>query len=152
MSNGDNITIWGNHQTIERLQYYIKDDRKYKVEENVSTPIRATIYNINENISNLSDSNNTYQIISDNHTIEELSKTIDNPHNCVIKTNLNYVSLTVNIEVGKLSEALLNYDYGIGTLGWRIDETKHVKRYKSYANGALVRSTGAGTLTREPST
>ena len=148
MSNGENITIWGNHQTIERLQYYIKDDRKYKVEENISTPIRATIFNISEHISNLSDSNNTYQIISDNLTIEELSKNIDNPHNCIIKTNLNYISLTVNVNIERLSEALVNYDYGIGTLGWRKDETKHVGvsdnnmfRFYKLENGGIERST-----------
>ena len=118
-------TIWGEKDAIELISNELfKLKISYETEQ--LTNLKLSVFNLKGNQLPLSVGIENYQIVADKFIIENLYSTLKDFNNCGISTELKYTSITINVNINIFLEALKNYDYGIGNLGWKQDETSHI--------------------------
>lgn len=120
LAGNNTVTIWGFTEAIAILRGQ-SETVLGRYETSVATGETVTVYTLEGYNLHLSTGLHTYQVIAPKTTVERICEHIANPRVCIAETDLPYSSLTVSIDTPTFIRGLTQYDFGVGTAGWKQD-------------------------------
>ena len=115
-------TVWGTPESIQAYSDFIATLRpSWRFDSCLQTSSIATVFTLTGGVIDQSTGNNTYQIIADRKVVEDIYQVVGNPSIAICEQPVLYTSLTAAVEIDTFINALLNFNYGDGVIGWRLD-------------------------------
>ena len=136
LSGNNTVTLWGSETAILAVQQ--GSHVGGKTVECIATGETATIFRLPGRTLHLSQGIEAYQIVAPKETVERICRNVANPKICVAETDLAYSSLTADVDTVTFLRALTQYDFGIGSAGWKADSgDANIYRYYTLESGGV---------------